>query len=141
MFLELARVVIARQIEIVEPRDDAVVHDPDDVRLLQVLRHAVDRRAILGHRAADRTFAIAFHHFRQIKIDFVTGPVLDQSDAVAIANLAAHRRNAHGRFRASANLRGPFRAMRHLTHQSLQTKSAQAEQHEEPEKLNPQTRT
>ena len=90
MPLQLAGVVIARQIEIVKARDDAIIHDLDDVRLLLIFRHAADDRAIFRQRRRTKTFAITLHHFRQIKIDFITGAVLHQGQAVAIFDLAAH---------------------------------------------------
>src|SRR5207253_11117853 len=58
--------------------------------------------------------AVALHHFGQIKIHFVAGAVLHQRHAIAIANLTADRWNAHRRLRTSANLFGPFRAVRDL---------------------------
>ena len=79
VFLQLARVIIARKIEVIKAWDDAIIDDLDDVRFLQVFRHSIDGRSILGHGSLTKAFAIAFNHFRQIKIHFITGPVLDES--------------------------------------------------------------
>ena len=42
MSLQLAGIVIARQIKVVKARNDAVIHDFDDIRLLHVFRHSAD---------------------------------------------------------------------------------------------------
>ena len=55
VFLQPARIVIARKIEVVEPWDDAIIDDLDDVRFLQVFRHSVDGRSILGHGRLNRS--------------------------------------------------------------------------------------
>jgi hypothetical protein len=141
VFLQPARIIIARKIEVVEPRDNAIIDDPDDVRFLQVFRHSIDGRSILGDGRLTKAFAIAFDHFRQIKVDLITGPVLDESYSVAILDLAAHRRNAHRRLRTTAKLGSPFLAMRYLDPPKLEAKSTQAHQHQEPEELNPHTRS
>ena len=46
MSLQLAGVVIARQIKLVKTRNDPIIHDLDDVRLLHVFRHSADGRPI-----------------------------------------------------------------------------------------------
>ena len=48
MFLQLARVVIARQIKLVKARNDPIIHDPDDIRFLHVFRHPADDRPIFA---------------------------------------------------------------------------------------------
>src|SRR5262249_17987443 len=48
MFLQLARVVIACQIKLVKARNDPIIYDPDDVRLLHVFRHSADDGAIFA---------------------------------------------------------------------------------------------
>jgi len=50
MFLQLAGVVIARQIKLVKPRNDPIIHDLDDIRLLHVFRHSADDRPIFTRR-------------------------------------------------------------------------------------------
>ena len=97
MPLELFRIVIARQIEIVQSRDDSVIHDLDNVRFLHVLWHAADDGAMLGQRRRAKAFAIALHHFRKVKIHFVTGTVLHQRQTVPIFDLAADRWNSDRR--------------------------------------------
>ncbi len=72
VFLQPARVIIAGKIEVVEPWDDPMIDDPDDVRFLQVFRHSIDGRSILVHGGLTKAFAIAFDHFRQVKIDLIT---------------------------------------------------------------------
>ena len=88
--LQLAGVVVARQIKLVKTRDDAVINNFNDVRLLLIFRHAVDDRSILGQGRRTKTFSITFDHFRQIKIHLITGAVLDKGHAVAVFDLAAH---------------------------------------------------
>src|SRR5438445_12116135 len=97
MPLQPPGIVVARQIKLVQTRDDAVVDNLNDVRLLQIFRHAVDDGSIFSEGWRTETFAIAFDHFRQIEIYLVTGPVLDKGKTVAIFVLAVHRRNAHTR--------------------------------------------
>src|SRR5262245_13815873 len=114
MSLQLAGVVITRQIELVQAWDDPIIHDPDDIRLLHVFRHSADDRPIFTRRRGTEPFAIAFDHFWQIEIYFVTGAVLDQGDAVTVFDLAPNRWNAHSRLRAAANLGRPFLTVRNL---------------------------
>ena len=114
MALELEGIVVARQIEIVQPRDDAGIHDLHDVRLLQVFRHSVDRAPIFRQRRRADAFAVTLHHLRQIKIDLVAGAVLHQGGSVAVPNLAADGWDPHRRLRAAADFRRPFRPVRHL---------------------------
>ena len=135
MPLELNGIVIARQIEVVEPRNHACVHDLHDVGLLQIFRHAVDRGAILRERRRADTIAEALHHFGQIKIHFVAGAVLHQRHAIAIANLTADRWNAHRRLRTSANLFGPFRPVRDLHVPKFTEQRGESREHEQREKL------
>ena len=78
MSLELAGVVIARKIEIVQARDNAVIDDPDDVRLLLVFRHPVDDGAVLRDWRRTEPFAIALHHLGQVKINLITRSILHQ---------------------------------------------------------------
>ncbi len=137
--LELAGIVIAGNIEIVEARNDPVVNDLDDVRLLQIFRHSANDRAILCQRRRTETFAIAFDHFRQIKIDLITRPVLDKGQSVTVLDLTAHRWNPDRCLRAAAKLSSPFGAMRHLYPPKPEAKGANAHQHEQRKKLNPQT--
>src|SRR4029450_4135250 len=141
VFLQPARIVIARKIEVVEAWNDAIIDDLDDVRLLQVFRHSIDGCSILGHGRMTKAFAIAFDHFWQIKIDLITRPVLDESPSVPISDLAAHRGDAYRRLRATAELGSPFLAMRYLNPPKLEAESAHAHQHQEAEKLNPYTRS
>ena len=63
MALQLASVVIAGKIEIVQARHYSVVNDPDNVGLFHVFRHAVDGCPVLGQGRKAKTLAIAFHHF------------------------------------------------------------------------------
>src|SRR5438094_8656960 len=79
VFLQPARSVIAGKIEVVEAWDDAVIDDLDDVRFPQVFRHSIDSRSILGDGRLTKAVAIAVDHFREIKIDLLTSPVLDES--------------------------------------------------------------
>src|SRR5262249_58312274 len=109
--------------EIIEAWDDAVVDDFDDVRLLQVLRHPIDSCSILRHRRLTKAFAIALDHFREIKIDLITRPVLHESQSIAIPNLAAHRRNPHRCLGTTAELGGPFLPVRHLDPPKLEAAS------------------
>ena len=88
MFLQLAGIVIARQIQVIEPWDNSAVHNLNDVGFLQVLRHPADGRAILGQGRLAVTLPIAFDHLRQIKVDLITGTVLYQRQPGAVANLA-----------------------------------------------------
>src|SRR6266498_3802372 len=129
------------KVEVIKAWNDAVIDDLDDVRFLQVFRHSVNGRSIFGCGRRAEALPISFHHFRQIKIDLITRPVLAESHSVAIFDLAAHRRNAHRRLRATAELGSPFLAMRYLNPPKLEAESAHAHQHQEPEKLNPQTRS
>src|SRR4030095_2549157 len=46
MSLQLSGVVIARQIKVVKARNDPIIHDLDDIRLLHVFRHSADGRPI-----------------------------------------------------------------------------------------------
>jgi hypothetical protein len=48
MSLKLAGIVIAGKIEVVEPRDDAIINDFNDVWLFLVFRHSADNRPVLG---------------------------------------------------------------------------------------------
>src|SRR5438034_8916274 len=50
MALELDGIVVARQIEIVEARNNFAVHDLHDVGCLQIFRHPIDCAALLGDR-------------------------------------------------------------------------------------------
>src|SRR5581483_10272425 len=129
------------QIEIVEARDDAIIDDLNDVRFLHVFGHSINGRPVLGDGRLTKAFAIAFDHFRQIKIDLITGPVLDQSYSIAIPDLPAHRRNTHRRLRTTAQLGGPFLTVRHLDPPKLEAESGHAHQHQKAEKLNPHTRS
>ncbi len=76
MSLELFRIVIARQIQVLQTRHNPVIHDFDNVRFLHVLRHPADDGAMFGQRGRTETFAISLHHFRKIEIHFVTRAVL-----------------------------------------------------------------
>ena len=136
MALQLAGVVIPRQIEIVQPRHNAVIHDLNNIRLLHVLRHTIDRCAIFGKGRRTKTVAITLHHFRQVKIDFVAGAVLDQRQPIPVLDFTAHRRNAHGRLRAATNLRRPFFSVRYLNPPKLEQQRAHPNKHEQAEKLN-----
>ena len=138
MPLELVRVVVARQVELLKPRHHAVVHDPNNVRLFQILRHPADGGAILRLRRATVALPVALHHFRQIEIDFVTGAVLHQRNTVAIANLAPDGGNADGRFGAALDTRRPFVTARHLHPPQPEEKGAQTKEHAKPEKLDAQ---
>ena len=46
MSLQLAGIVIARQIKVVKARNDPIIDDLDDVRLLHVFRHSADDRPV-----------------------------------------------------------------------------------------------
>ena len=140
MSLQLGRIVIARQIEIVKPRHDAVIDDSNNVRLFLIFRHAAYYRAIFRQRRRAEAFAIAFNHFRQIKVDLVARAVLYEGHAVAVFDLAAHRGNTHRGLRTAAKLSSPLRAMCHLYPPQLQAERTDAQKHEEPENLNPHTR-
>src|SRR4051794_22159906 len=140
MLLQLTGVVIARQIEIVEPRDDTVVHDFYDVWLLQILGHAVDRAAVFSQRRHPDALAVTAHHLREIEIDFVTGAVRYQCETIAIANLTSHTRNADGRFGAAANFCGPLGSTRDLHPPETRAKRGQPDQHQKGNQLNTQTR-
>ena len=129
MPLQLAGVVIARQIEIVQARDNAVIDDLNDVRLLHIFRHAIDDGAIFFERWRTETFAIALDHFRQIKIDLIAGSILHQRQSVAVFDLAAHGRNSHCRLRAATNLRSPFGAVRYLYPPESERERAHSQQH------------
>src|SRR5215216_1501019 len=114
MFLQLAGVVIAREIKLVEARNDTVIYDLDNVRLLHVFRHSADDRPIFTRWRRPEPCAVPFDHFREVKIYLITRAILDECEAVTIFDLAAHRWNTHRRLRAAANLRRPFLTMRHL---------------------------
>src|SRR5262245_27352156 len=90
MSLQLAGVVIARQIKLVKARNDPIIHDLDDIRLLHVFRHPADDRPIFTGGRGTEPFAVTFDHFWQIEIYLITGPVLDQGYAVTVFDLAAH---------------------------------------------------
>ena len=60
---------------------------------------------IVGNLAARCARCEAADHVRQIEIDLVAGAVLHQRDAVAVANLAADRGDAHGDLGAPGDLR------------------------------------
>src|SRR5262245_50849633 len=140
MFLQLVRVVVARQIEIFEPGDHAVVHDANNIRLFHVLWHATDRRAVLRLGRATVAFPVAFDHLREVKIDLVTSAILHQGNAIAVADFASDRGDAHGRCRTALDPRGPFLAARHLHPPEAREESSQTEEHAEPEELDPPNR-
>ena len=77
-------------IKIVEPWYHAVVDDPDNVRLLQVFRHTIDGCPIFSYRCRPKAFAIPPNHFRQVKINLVTGAVLYERHAISIFNFPPH---------------------------------------------------
>src|SRR5437016_969942 len=135
MALELDGIVVARQIEIVEPRDDAAIDDLDDVGLLQVLRHAVDRAAILGQRWRADPFAIALHHFRQIKVHLITGAVLHQGGSIAVPTLAEHRGNPDRFFLAATNLVRQLLPVRYLHEPKPAEERGETRQKKETEEL------
>src|SRR3984893_8258252 len=139
MALQLPSVVIARQIEIIQARHHAVIDDPDDIGLLHVLGHAIDGGAVLTQGWGTETLTITLHHLGQIEIHLVAGTVLNERQAVAVANLAADRRNTHGGLRAAANLRRPLCAMCHLDPPKPEAKRAHPQQHQQSQKLDPQT--
>src|SRR5207249_6276494 len=123
VFLQLARIVIAREVEVIKAWDDAIIYYPNDVRFPQVFRHSIDGCSILGHRRLTKAFAIAFDHFWQIKIDLITGAILDKCHSVAIPDLTPHRTNRHRRLRTTTELGLPFLAMRHLNPPKLEAES------------------
>src|SRR5689334_18877785 len=140
MLLQLAGVVIARQIQIVEPRNDSAIYNFYDVRFLQVLRHPTHGSAVFGKGRLAITLPVAFDHLRQIKIDLVTGSVLHQRYAIAVTDLTADGWNTDRRLRATANARGPGRPSRDLHPPESDCQRSQAEQHEQPQKLQSQER-
>jgi hypothetical protein len=114
MPLQLTGVVIARQIKIAQPWNYSVVNDLDDVGLLLILGHSVDNGPIFGQGRQTETFAIALHHFRQVEINFVTRPVLNQRQSVSILDLTAHGWDAHGGLGTAPDSCCVFRAAGHL---------------------------
>src|SRR4029450_8894947 len=138
--LELVGIVIAGKIEIVEPWDEAIINDIKYVWVFQVVRHSANNRTVLSQGWSTEAFAIALHHFRQIEIDFIAGPILDQRQSIAVLDFAAHRWNSNRYLRTAAKLRSPFGSMRNLYPPKFQAKGAHPHQHEERDKLNPQTR-
>jgi hypothetical protein len=55
MSLQLAGVVIARQIKLVKARNDPIIYDLDDIRLLHVFRHSADDSPDTHSSAVNRT--------------------------------------------------------------------------------------
>src|SRR5262249_20088117 len=139
-FLQLIGVVIARQIEVFEPRHDAVIHDPHNIGFFQVLLHSADRCPILRFRWPPVALAIALHHFREIKIDLVTRAVLHQGDSIAIPDFAANGWDPYGCFRAALDARRPFIAARNLNPPEAEEENAESNQHAKSKKLDPKSR-
>src|SRR6266496_3948023 len=140
MSLELAGIVIAGKIEIVEPGDDAIINDFDDVWLFLILRHSANDRSVLSQGWGTEAFAIALHHLRQIEVDFIAGAVLDQRQSIAVFDFATHRWDSHRCLRTAAKLRMEPNGLRNLYPPKFQAKCTHAQQNEKPENLNPQTR-
>src|SRR5206468_2386305 len=115
-------------------------HDFDDVWFLQIFRHPTHLSPIGGKRWLPVTLSVALHHLGQIEIDFVTGPVLHQGSAIAVANLTANRWNSHRCLGAATNPSGPLRPARHLHPPETRSQRTQAEQHQQSEKLQSQER-
>jgi len=114
MLLQVLGIVVPGQIELLEARDDGVIDDLDDVRLLHLLLHLLDRREILDHRHGTHLPPVTAHHVGQIEVDLVAGAIGHERHAVAIPNLAAHAGNAHGDLGASGNFFGPHLSARDL---------------------------
>ena len=138
MLLQLPRIVIADQIEVIETRHDAVIHDLDDVGFLQVFRHPAHGSAVFCKRGLTVSLAIAFHHFGQIKIDLVASPILHEREPIAVADLSSNGRNTHSRLRTAADARRPIRAASDLDPPKPQAKRGQADEHEQSQELEPQ---
>ncbi len=96
------RAVVAHIRQLLQPRNDRLIDDLNDVRLLHATQHPPHPRFVVvdGHVAPGA--AVPLHHGGQIEIDAVARPVLDQQLAVAIPDLAAHGRDAHGDLGRSA---------------------------------------
>src|SRR5438045_9544664 len=89
-------------------------YDFDDICFLQVLRHSTYHSPISGQWRLPVTLPITFDHLGKIEVDFVTGAVLHQRDAIAVTDLAANRWNADRCLRTATNAFRPFGATPHL---------------------------
>src|SRR5439155_12835639 len=116
-------------------------HDFDKFRFLQIYLHHTHLSPISCKRWMPVTLSIDLHQLEKIEIDFVTRAVLHQGSAIAVANLTANRWNSHGCLGAATNPSGPLRPTRHLHPPKAGSQRTQAEQHQQPEKLQPQERT
>ena len=137
MALQLARVVVPRDVEIIEPRDHPIVHDLNDIGLFLILRHAIDDGAIFRQGRLPIFFAIALHHFGKIKVDFVTRPVLDQTQPVSILDLTANRWNPHRGLGTAADPRRPVSPACHLHPPEAEPERAATEKHKQAQELDP----
>ena len=114
------------------------------VVLLHHLHHLADGRRISCLRHADFVAAgidlllEPAHHVGQVKIHLVAGAISHQRESVAVADFAAHRRDAHRHFRAAGDLLRPHRAARDLLPPELRRHDPEGEQHEKGQKIKAQ---
>ena len=125
-------IVILREIQLIEPRHDCRVHDLHDVGLPHVGHHAPDRPLIPHHRdLVAKLRPIAAFHVGQIEIHTVAGPVGDERQAIAVANLPTHRRNADRDLGLARDFLRPLLAAQNLLVPQLSHERAKATEHGE----------
>ena len=94
--LELAAVVVACQSQLLELRDDRLVHDLHDVRLLLEGAHPVVEAPVFPGRDGIVLLLPGPDDVGEVELDLHAGAVLHQGNPVAVADLAADRGEAHG---------------------------------------------
>ena len=78
------------------------------------------------------------YHFRQVEIDAVTRLVFHKGPAVAVANIAANARDAHGDFAAGLDFFPPLVRTDHLLLPQLCRKHAEPGEHDKCKEVNPE---
>ena len=114
MDLQAIRIVVLRDAEILQSRDNLFGNDPANIGLRHVLLHIADSSAEGVHRDVAVRLAVGPHHIGQEKVDVEAGAVLNERDPVSVEDVTSDCRDSNGDTRTRGNFGGVFCAARDL---------------------------